>query len=134
MFGTKNEEILTCLLLVIVGYTIAKMFSKSCNGFSVGVQNSVDADCEDMKNKLIMNFKDFENRYSSWGFDKVKKVWIDPADKWPGGSYDSTKNKINTPGCNFPEKYFIRDSSGIITNIATLPPTPTIHSYFPITI
>lgn len=35
MFGLKNEEILTCFLLIVVGYCIAKMFSRSCNGFSV---------------------------------------------------------------------------------------------------
>ena len=38
--GFKTEEILTCLLLVVVGYAIAKMFSKSCanklDSFSVG--------------------------------------------------------------------------------------------------
>lgn len=38
MFGLKNEEILTCLLLIVVGYCIAKMFSRSCNGFRVGGQ------------------------------------------------------------------------------------------------
>ncbi len=41
--GFKTEEILTCLLLVIVGYFIAKMFSRTCanrvNGFSVGIQD-----------------------------------------------------------------------------------------------
>tara|TARA_B100001287_G_C22388299_1_gene392114 strand:+ start:38 stop:151 length:114 start_codon:yes stop_codon:yes gene_type:complete len=36
MFGLKNEEILTYFLLIVVGYYIAKMFSKSCNGFRVG--------------------------------------------------------------------------------------------------
>lgn len=40
MFDIKSEEILTCLLLIVVGYCIAKMFSRSCNGFSVGGQNS----------------------------------------------------------------------------------------------
>ena len=30
------EEILTYLMLIIVGYFVAKMFSKTCNGFSVG--------------------------------------------------------------------------------------------------
>ena len=39
--GFKTEEILTCLLLVIVGYAIAKMFNRSCanrlDSFSVGV-------------------------------------------------------------------------------------------------
>tara|TARA_B110000977_G_scaffold197612_1_gene280602 strand:- start:972 stop:1301 length:330 start_codon:yes stop_codon:yes gene_type:complete len=38
MFGLKNEEILTCFLLIVVGYCIAKMFSRSCNGFRVGGQ------------------------------------------------------------------------------------------------
>ena len=38
MVGLKNEEILTCLLLVVVGYFIAMMFSRSCNGFSVNAQ------------------------------------------------------------------------------------------------
>jgi hypothetical protein len=39
MFGLKDDEILTCLLLIVVGYTIAKMFSRSCDGFSVGNQS-----------------------------------------------------------------------------------------------
>ena len=34
--GVKSEEILTYFLLVIIGYFIAKMFSRSCNGFRVG--------------------------------------------------------------------------------------------------
>ena len=133
MFGLKNDEILTYFLLIVVGYCIAKMFSKSCNGFSVGVQNSVVADCENIKNKLIMDFNDFEKGYSKWGFDKVNKVWIKPADHWPIDSYDPMKKYIDTPGCNFPEKYFIRDSDGIITDISDIS-EPTIHSYFPITI
>jgi len=36
MFGLKNDEIFTCFLLIIVGYCIAKMFSRRCEGFSVG--------------------------------------------------------------------------------------------------
>lgn len=35
MTNIKSEEILTYFLLIVVGYYIAKMFSKSCNGFSV---------------------------------------------------------------------------------------------------
>jgi len=52
MFGLKNDEILTCFLLIIVGYTIAKMFSKRCEGFSTCPSTNVDAcwyhadDCE----------------------------------------------------------------------------------------
>ena len=37
MFGLKNDEMLICFLLIIVGYCIAKMFSRRCEGFSVGV-------------------------------------------------------------------------------------------------
>ena len=40
MFGLKNEEILTYLILVVIGYFIAKMFSRTCNGFSVGGKES----------------------------------------------------------------------------------------------
>tara|TARA_Y100000593_G_C4129972_1_gene246908 strand:- start:340 stop:576 length:237 start_codon:yes stop_codon:yes gene_type:complete len=36
----KVEEILVYLMLIVVGYYIAKMFSRSCNGFSVGGQNT----------------------------------------------------------------------------------------------
>ena len=36
MFGLKNDEIFTCFLLIIIGYTIAKMFSRRYEGFSVG--------------------------------------------------------------------------------------------------
>ena len=40
----KSEEILTCLILVVIGYFIAKMFSRCTNGvvngFSLGGQNS----------------------------------------------------------------------------------------------
>jgi len=32
----KVEEILVYLMLIVFGYYIAKMFSRSCNGFSVG--------------------------------------------------------------------------------------------------
>tara|TARA_Y100001980_G_C14449812_1_gene233987 strand:- start:112 stop:522 length:411 start_codon:yes stop_codon:yes gene_type:complete len=42
MVDLKSEKILTCLLLIIVGYYIAKMFSRSCNGFSIGVPFNID--------------------------------------------------------------------------------------------
>ena len=38
MAELKSEDILTCLCLIVVGYFIAKMFSRRCNGFSVGGQ------------------------------------------------------------------------------------------------
>jgi len=63
----KVEEILVYLMLIIVGYYIAKMFSRSCNGFSVGGQqlscskvynilNVVDDGCQN--NKVYNSAKD----------------------------------------------------------------------------
>ena len=49
-----NDEILTYLLLIIVGYIIAKMFSRRCEGFSVGAVKECDGsgfhDLTQMKN------------------------------------------------------------------------------------
>ena len=47
VYRLKGEEILICLILVVIGYFIAKMFSNRCtngvvNGFSLGGQNSPD--------------------------------------------------------------------------------------------
>ena len=48
----KVEEILVYLMLIVGGYYIAKMFSRSCNGFSVGGQ----LDCEtELLARSIMN-------------------------------------------------------------------------------
>ena len=41
MAELKSEDILTCLCLIVVGYFIAKMFSRRCNGFSVGGQSEM---------------------------------------------------------------------------------------------
>lgn len=38
MFDLKNEGILICLLFIVVGYCIAKMFSNSCERFRIGAQ------------------------------------------------------------------------------------------------
>jgi hypothetical protein len=45
----KVEEMLKCFMLIIVGYFIAKLFSKTCNGFNVGGQTECpfkDAKCK----------------------------------------------------------------------------------------
>jgi hypothetical protein len=33
----KAEEVITYLMLIVIGYYIAKIFSRSYNGFSVGI-------------------------------------------------------------------------------------------------
>lgn len=42
MFGLKNNEMLICFLLIIIGYTLAKMFSRRCESFSVGAKKECD--------------------------------------------------------------------------------------------
>ena len=39
MVDLNGEKILICFLLIVLGYCIAKMFSRSCNGFSVSGGN-----------------------------------------------------------------------------------------------
>lgn len=63
MFDLKNEEILTCLLLIVVGYCIAKMFSNSCERFRIGVQSP----CPEC----------------SFGCDEEKKCYDPPAPPTP---------------------------------------------------
>jgi len=47
MFDYTIKKILTCFLLIVVGYFIAKMFSQKCNGFSVGAP----INCEGITNQ-----------------------------------------------------------------------------------
>ena len=69
MFGLKNDEILTCLLLIIVGYTIAKMFSKRCEGFTTCPSTNVDA--------CLLHYSNCQNKYTDdsadSGFHTCKK-------------------------------------------------------------
>ena len=52
MVNIKSEELLICFLLVIIGYIIAKIFSRNCECFNVGGQpnsqpNSQPNDCSE---------------------------------------------------------------------------------------
>ena len=65
MFGLKDDEILTCLLLIIVGYIIAKMFSR-CEGFSVGIEDITlcPTDSRNPVDSCIAHDTDCENLYT----------------------------------------------------------------------
>ena len=69
MFGLKNEEILTYFLLIVVGYTIAKMFSRRCNGFSVGGETLVSPAPKCLNNclgtKIMESAEKIEDFYAS---------------------------------------------------------------------
>jgi len=50
MKGINGEEILTCLILVAIGYFIAMMFSRCLgNGFSVGGQGWEGPYCDELR-------------------------------------------------------------------------------------
>lgn len=77
MFGLKNHEILTYFLLIVVGYYIAKMFSKSCNGFSVGgtncsSYNDDQKECEKLSN-CEWSSGTGDNYYTSTGWSNECK-------------------------------------------------------------
>ena len=61
MVDFKNKEILTYLLLIVVGYCIAKIFSRSYNRFSVGCQ----INCSDYINE----------KGCGHGFSTFKCIW-----------------------------------------------------------
>ena len=63
----KVEEIIVYLMLIIIGYCIAKMFNRNYNGFNVGgvkchVLNTVremkDIDCESLGKTLNQSNRD----------------------------------------------------------------------------
>lgn len=68
--GFKTEEILTCLLLVVVGYFIAKMFSgcgcaNRVDGFSVGIQDKFQgATCTPRERECRADSNDKEYLYT----------------------------------------------------------------------
>ena len=83
----KGEEILTCLILVVIGYFIAKMFSRTCNGFRVGgdkyqcleyIQGMSECcdqeknNCPQLKNDLNSSFPYYCDKDCSESFDKFK--------------------------------------------------------------
>lgn len=92
--GFKTEEILTCILLVIVGYFIAKMFSRcGCiDGFSVGIAKKDNADCKSGDSCTFTGDSGFE--YECPG-DKCYQLNIDVEKKCI-----SAKNK----NCQTPEQ------------------------------
>ena len=56
-FGKKNErEVITCLLLIVVGYMSARLFTRMNAGFRVGGQS---CDCTNMD--ILKDCKDGRN-------------------------------------------------------------------------
>lgn len=48
-----TKEVITCVLLIVVGYMTAQLFMRKYNGFSVGSQNSCKCDdCKDSDGKI----------------------------------------------------------------------------------
>lgn len=58
MVNIKSEELLICFLLVIIGYIIAKLFSRNCECFNVGAQPN---DCSEFIIEASSNCGDDPN-------------------------------------------------------------------------
>ena len=72
MLDLKNEEIITYLFLIIAGYFIAKMFSRSCNGFRVGAQWRTPVRELDVDSRPISFDANAAQRSCE---DKIKLAW-----------------------------------------------------------
>ena len=133
MFGLKNDEIFTCLLLIIVGYCIAKMFSRSCEGFSVGgvrdgfplcPSNNVDAcdlhysNCDNLYTHTIGNESDYS-------VHTCKK----------GGLFNGYRCISSGNKCVFPENHNCQEDADCESSVcengkcaSTPPPPPPLPS------
>ena len=67
MIDLNGKKILTCFLLVVLGYCIAKMFSRSCNGFSVGGEVNGEVNNCNCSNLMEIVFDNYvtENKIST---------------------------------------------------------------------
>ena len=104
--GFKTDEILTCLLLIVVGYVIAKMFNGcgcSNNGFSVGIQRRSDGNnCVD--GETCNAGGDTQYRYPCPGGGQCYNLVIDD------GNVDNCRNPEGVSG-NSNDTYCIQDES-----------------------
>jgi len=81
MVNLDSKKILICLMLVVVGYFIAKMFSRRCEGFSVGAttENCPDESCQNsglcIKGNRCSCRDDWEGTYC----EKLKPLPPSPA-------------------------------------------------------
>jgi len=102
--GFKTDEILTCLLLIVVGYVIAKMFNGcgcSNNGFSVGIQRRSDGNnCVD--GETCNAGGDTQYRYPCPSGGKCYNLVIDD------GNVDNCRNPEGVSG-NSNDTYCIQD-------------------------
>ena len=117
--GFKTEEILTCLLLIVVGYVIAKMFNGcgcSNNGFSVGIQRRSDGNnCVD--GQTCNAGGDTQYRYPCPSGGKCYNLVIDD------GTDTNCKNPEGVYG-DSNDTYCIQDVSNPVNPVNPIDPTP----------
>ena len=67
----KSEEILTCLILIVIGYFIAKIFSKnSCDSFRISTQSGKDKECPE--GTYCLSYDDIESIFNA--IDNSKNI------------------------------------------------------------
>ena len=120
-----NKEVLTCILLVIVGYMTAQLFMRRMNGFNVGGQNSCyfkDVTCKLGQSEYpIPSGKSDPCKGISQ--DKCNKSWYENTIKGGTGTpigiacyWNSSGKDCVTPGTGF------HSSSGCPTKSCDAPP------------
>ena len=119
--GFKTEEILTCLLLVVVGYFIAKMFSErcGCNGFSIGgykLYDSSPCDINDPDNDECTASSDSQYNYPCPGSVGSHCYILESGGKWA----DPAPDNCNEPTYSLPRG---RKRRCIISAPTPTPPT-----------
>ena len=103
--GFKTDEILTCLLLIVVGYVIAKMFNGcSNNGFSVGIPQILSDGNNCVEGDNCQAGLDSQYRYPCPGGGKCYNLVIDD------GTDTNCRNPEGVSG-NSNDTYCIQDES-----------------------
>jgi len=65
-----NNNILICLLFILIAYTIFKILSNTCNGFSVGGVGGDEDQCPEYIQDIISKCCHIENNCSIEGYPK----------------------------------------------------------------
>jgi len=128
MFGLKNDEMLICFLLIIIGYCIAKMFSRRCEGFSVGgVRGAYPLCPNDSRNPVDECFAHSDNcdKLYTHTIGNESDYSVHTCKDGPLGYCISTGNK-----CVFPEGHDCQEPADCESSVcengkcAPSPPSP----------
>ena len=125
VYGLKGKEILTYLFLIVIGYFIAKMFSRmyNCgNGFSVGGQEQT-CDINGLNEVIITNCRDSRGNFDESTCENTCKekynIWYDHCNENETNRFNELKRRVSNRSSGF-------DIDGFY-NLCTAPPPMSAH-------